>query len=142
MQLLEYIVYFKLRESGVHGKASHLTENSPITGSEICHKRSRTRNSEQVRIYNSSVMLSHTGGTPRILFDTFRSNKSEKLIILVAQLKPIFNIYLRSHGLFVGGYALLSHSTSQNCCSSGRQAKLPGVVRKLKTEPRFLAGYQ
>lgn len=29
--------YFKLRKSGVHNKVLYLTENSLITGSEICY---------------------------------------------------------------------------------------------------------
>jgi len=46
-------------------------------------------------------MLSRTGSTPRLLFDTFQSNKSKKLIV-VAPFEHVFNIYLRSYRLLVG----------------------------------------
>ena len=66
--------YFKLRKSGVHSKALYLTENSLITGSEICYTNlgGLITNNEPIRM--SLPYVEPCGGAPRHLFGTFQSS--------------------------------------------------------------------
>jgi len=72
-------------------------------------------------------MMSDYGRTPYVSYIP-NQYKFEELISVVP-FKKSFQYLLRNIRLLFGSYVILQDSISQNCCSSGRQAKLPSVAK-------------